>query len=89
MEIKFKGYNAVHSAQVAVDALAWICLLVGVIFLIMAIALDGPVPAAIVVIVSSIPLFITKAVLKGFKFVVYASEKYIDNEYKKSTAEEK
>lgn len=89
MKIEFEGYSAVHSAQVAVNVLAWICLVIGIIFLIMAISLDGPTPAAIVVIVSSIPLFVTKAVLKGFKYVVYASEKYIDNEYKKSTAEEK
>lgn len=88
MKIEFEGYSAVHSAQVAVNVLAWICLVIGIIFLIMAISLDGPTPAAIAVIVSSIPLFVTKAVLKGFKYVVYASEKYIDNEYKKSTAEE-
>ena len=88
MKIKFEGYNAVDNAQTAVTVLAWICLIIGIIFLIMAISLQELVAAAIAVVASSIPLFVTKAVLKGFKYVVYASEKYIDNEIKKSTAEE-
>lgn len=89
MKINHEGYHAVDSAQTAVAVLAWICLVVGILFFILAINLDGPVVAAIAVIASCIPLFIIKGILKGFKYVVYASEKYIDNEIKKCTEEEK
>lgn len=88
MEIKFEGYRAVEGAQLAVAVLAWICLIIGIIFLIIATVYDGPIGAAAIVMASSIPLFITKAVLKGLKYIVYASEKYIENEIKKSTAKE-
>lgn len=89
MKINYEGYNAVDSAQVTIGILAWACLVIGIIFLIMAISLDGPVGAAIAVAASCIPLFITKAILKGFKYVVGAAEKYLDEQNKKSTAEEK
>ena len=88
MKINYEGYNAVDSAQTAVAVFAWICLVVGIIFLVMAISLDGPVGAAIAVVASSIPLFITKAILKGFKYVVCAAEKYLDEQNKKCKAEE-
>ena len=88
MKINYEGYNAVDSAQVAVGILAWLCLVIGIIFLVMAIALDGPVGTAVTVVASSIPLFITKAILKGFKYVVCAAEKYLDEQNKKCKAEE-
>lgn len=88
MKINYEGYNAVDSAQVTIGILAWVCLVIGIIFLVMAISLDGPVGAAIAVVASCIPLFITKAILKGFKYVVGAAEKYLDEQNKKSTAEE-
>jgi hypothetical protein len=54
--------------------------MVGIILLILTLAYDGPVGIGIALIGISIPLFITRGVLEGFKSVVRAAEKYLDQE---------
>lgn len=80
MKTDNRGYNSVNNAQSAVTVFAWLCLMVGIILLILTLAYDGPVGIAIALIGTSIPLFITRGVLEGFKSVVRAAEKYLDQE---------
>ena len=80
MKTDNRGYNSVDNAQSAVTVFAWLCLMVGIILLILTLAYDGPVGIGIALIGISIPLFITRGVLEGFKSVVRAAEKYLDQE---------
>lgn len=80
MKTDNRGYNSVNNAQSAVTVFAWLCLMVGIILLILTLAYDGPVGIGIALIGISIPLFITRGVLEGFKYVVLAAEKYLDQE---------
>ena len=80
MKTDNRGYNSVDNAQSAVTVFAWLCLMVGIILFILTLAYDGPVGIAIALIGTSIPLFITRGVLEGFKSVVRAAEKYLDQE---------
>ena len=80
MKTDNRGYNSVDNAQSAVTVFAWLCLMVGIILLILTLAYDGPVGIAIALIGTSIPLFITRGVLEGFKSVVRAAERYLDQE---------
>lgn len=80
MKTDNRGYNSVDNAQSAVTVFAWLCLMVGIILLILTLAYDGPVGIGIGLIGISIPLFITRGVLEGFKSVVRAAEKYLDQE---------
>lgn len=80
MKTDNRGYNSVDNAQSAVTVFAWLCLMVGIILFILTLAYDGPVGISIALIGISIPLFITRGVLEGFKSVVRAAEKYLDQE---------
>lgn len=80
MKTDNRGYNSVDNAQSAVTVFAWLCLMVGIILFIPTLAYDGPVGIGIALIGISIPLFITRGVLEGFKSVVRAAEKYLDQE---------
>jgi FtsH-binding integral membrane protein len=80
MKTDNRGYNSADNAQSAVTVFAWLCLMVGIILLILTLAYDGPVGIGIALIGISIPLFITRGVLEGFKSVVRAAEKYLDQE---------
>lgn len=80
MKTDNRGYNSVDNAQSAVTVFAWLCLMVGIILFILTLAYDGPVGIGIALIGISIPLFITREVLEGFKSVVRAAEKYLDQE---------
>lgn len=80
MKTDNRGYNSVDNAQSAVTVFAWLFLMVGIILFILTLTYDGPVGIAIALIGISIPLFITRGVLEGFKSVVRAAEKYLDQE---------
>ena len=80
MKTDNNGYNSVDNAQSAVTVFAWLFLMVGIILFILTLTYDGPVGIAIALIGISIPLFITRGVLEGFKSVVRAAEKYLDQE---------
>lgn len=90
----YEGTNAVNNAKIATAVFAILFLAAGVILLIYGISdyEEWAVITGLSLLGASIPLFIARAVLRGFQSVVRASETYlkrVEEESQKAKAEHK
>lgn len=91
----YEGTNAVNNAKITTAVFAFLLLIGGTFILIYGLGNyeDSAVIAGISLMCASIPLFITRAVLRGFQSVVRASETYLkgieEKEAQKAKEEDK